>query len=64
MRLLTFIAEHIDCECWVTDILGNASLESYTHEKVFIVAGAKFGELAGHTLVVLKALYTDSRAAH
>jgi hypothetical protein len=55
-RLLTFIAEHNRCECWVTDI-GNAYLESYTQEKVFIIAGPEFGELAGHTLVVSKALY-------
>jgi hypothetical protein len=47
---------HNDCECWVTNI-ENAYLESYTQEKVFIIAGAKFGELAGHTLIVLKALY-------
>jgi hypothetical protein len=44
-RLLTFIAEHNDCECWVTDI-SNAYLESYTQEKVYIIVGAEFRELA------------------
>ena len=53
---MTFVAELNECETWVTDI-GNAYLESYTKEKVFIIAGSEFGELEGHTLIIVKALY-------
>ena len=56
IRMLAFIAEHNDLELWATDI-GNAYLESYTKEKVFVIAGAEFGERAGHTLLIVKALY-------
>ena len=37
--------------------IGNAYLESYTHEKVCFVSSPEFGPLAGHTLVIVKALY-------
>ena len=37
--------------------IGNAYLEAKTKEKLYFVAGSKFGELAGHTLVINKALY-------
>jgi hypothetical protein len=40
----------------VADI-GNAYLEAYTREKVYIVVGEGFGELSGHTLIIEKALY-------
>ena len=43
-------------ELWGTDI-GNTYLESYTKEKVCFTAGAEFGEFAGHTMVIVKALY-------
>jgi len=43
-------------ELWSTDI-GNAYLESYTKEKVAFIAGDEFGELAGHTFIIVKALY-------
>jgi len=56
IRLLTFIAELNDLEVWATDI-GNAYLESYTQEKVYIIAGPEFGDRQGHTLVIRKALY-------
>ena len=56
IRLLTFIAELNGLECWATDI-GNAYLESYTKEKVYIVAGPEFGDREGHTLIISKALY-------
>ena len=55
-RLLMFIAELNECEIWATDI-GNAYLESYTKEKVYIIAGGEFGEREGHTLIISKALY-------
>ena len=41
---------------WATDI-GNTYLESYIKEKVYIKAGAEFGDRAGHYLVISKALY-------
>lgn len=56
IRIITFIAELNNLEVWATDI-GNAYLESYTQEKVYIIAGSEFGDLAGHTLLISKALY-------
>ena len=56
IRLVTFLAELNDMELWGTDI-GNAYLESYTTEKVCFVAGEEFGELAGHTMMMVKAQY-------
>ena len=41
---------------WATDI-GNAYLEAYTSEKVCFIAGGEFGELAGHLIIIIKALY-------
>ena len=55
-RLTLFLAELNQLELWATDI-GNAYLEAYTAEKVYIIAGPEFGELEGHILVVSKALY-------
>ena len=56
VRRVTLLAELNDMELWSTDI-GNAYLESYTKEKVLFVAGPEFGELQGHLLVIVKALY-------
>ena len=56
IRLLILLAELNDMEPWATDV-GNAYLESYTTEKIVFVAGPEFGELEGHTLKVVKALY-------
>ena len=56
IRLVTFLAELNEMELWGTDI-GNAYLESYTTEKVCFIAGEEFGEKAGHTMVIVKALY-------
>ena len=56
IRILVFLGELNGCEIWATDI-GNAYLESYTKEKVYIIAGPEFGELEGHTLIISKALY-------
>ena len=56
IRILAFLAELNDLELWATDI-GNAYLESYTKEKVYIKAGPEFGDREGHTLVIVKALY-------
>jgi Reverse transcriptase (RNA-dependent DNA polymerase) len=55
-RLVLFLAELNDLQFWATDI-GNAYLEAYTTEKVYIVAGPEFGEREGHILVIGKAQY-------
>ena len=55
-RLTLFLAEMNQLELWATDI-GNAYLEATTSERVYIIAGPEFGELAGHILVIHKALY-------
>ena len=52
---MTYLAEHNDLELWGTDI-GNAYLESYTKERICFVARGEFGELAGHTFMILKVL--------
>ena len=56
IRMVTFLAELNDLEIWGTDI-GNAYLVSYTSEKVCFTAGAEFGELEGHLLIIVRALY-------
>ena len=57
LRLITFLAAHNELELWVADI-GNAYLESYTKEKLYIVAGPEFGpELEGDIFIMKKALY-------
>ena len=53
---VTFIAE-LNGHNLMQGNIGNAYLESYTQEKVCFVAGPEFGPLAGHTLVIIKALY-------
>jgi Reverse transcriptase (RNA-dependent DNA polymerase) len=55
-RLILFLAELNDLQLWATDI-GNAYLEAYNTEKVYIIAGPEFGERQGHNLVISKALY-------
>jgi adenylosuccinate synthase len=56
IRLIIFLAELNKLELWGADV-GNAYLEALTKEKVYIIAGPEFGDLAGHTLVIFKALY-------
>ena len=56
LRLVLFLAELNKLEVYSTDI-GNAYLEAQTSEKVYIIAGPKFGEREGHTLIIFKALY-------
>lgn len=56
VRLVAFLAELNGLDLWATDV-GNAYLEAYTSEKVCIIAGPEFGELAGHLLIIVKALY-------
>ena len=56
LRLVIFLGELNNLELWGADI-GNAYLEAYTHEKMFIIAGAEFEELEGFIVVFNKALY-------
>ena len=56
IRIVTFIAELNNLKVWQTDI-GNAYLEAFTNEKVYLIAGPEFGELEGHIFVIRKALY-------
>jgi hypothetical protein len=56
LRLAIFVGELNDLVTWGADV-GNAYLESYTKEKVYIIAGPEFNELQGCVLVVNKALY-------
>ena len=46
----------INLDIWGADI-GNAYLEAFTDEKLYIVAGPEFQELEGYILVFLKAPY-------
>jgi Reverse transcriptase (RNA-dependent DNA polymerase) len=55
-RIVLFLAELSHLEIWSTDI-GNAYLEAYTTEKVFIISGPEFGEREGYILIISKALY-------
>jgi Reverse transcriptase (RNA-dependent DNA polymerase) len=50
-QLILFLAELNGLQLWATDI-GNAYLEAYTTEKVYIIAGPKFREREGHILVI------------
>jgi len=56
IRILAFLGELNRLKVWSTDI-GNAYLEMYTREKVYIIAGAEFGDREGHVLIISKALY-------
>ena len=56
LRFVIFLGELNNLELWGADI-GNAYLEAYTHEKLFIIARAEFEELEGFILVFKKALY-------
>ncbi|MEL7079570.1 MAG: reverse transcriptase domain-containing protein, partial [Cyanobacteria bacterium J06582_2] len=56
MRIAILIGEMNGLNSMVGDV-GNAYLEAYTKERVYIVAGPEFGELEGHILIIVKALY-------
>ena len=64
--LALLLAELNGLKTMVGDI-GNAYLEAYTKEKVYFIAGPKFGELEGHTMLIVKAHYglcTSSKCFH
>jgi hypothetical protein len=54
-RLLIFLGKINELNIWDTDI-GNAYLEAFTSEKVYMIAGLEFEELDGHILIIRKAL--------
>ena len=56
LRLVIFLGELNNLELCGADI-GNAYLEAYTHEKLFIILGPEFEELEGFILIFNKALY-------
>ena len=57
VRIVLFLAELNGLDLFAADI-GNAYLEARTKERIYFVADDSFGEeLAGHTLVIVKALY-------
>ena len=51
-----FLSQLNILEIWGADV-GNAYLEAYTDEKLYIIAGPEFKELQGHLLIMIKALY-------
>ena len=53
---MIFLGKLNHLELWGADI-GNAYLEAFTDEKLYIVAGPEFQELEGYILIFLKALY-------
>ena len=56
IRMVVFLAELNDLEVCATDV-GNAHLEAITKELVCTTAGPQFGERAGHTLIIIRALH-------
>ena len=56
LRIVIFLSELNDLEVYGADV-GNAYLEATTKEKVCFKAGPEFGDLKGHTMIILKALY-------
>ena len=50
------LAELNNLELWGADV-GNAYLQAFTREKLYIVGGPEFEELQGHVFVMYKALY-------
>ncbi|KAL7581370.1 hypothetical protein ACA910_021962 [Epithemia clementina (nom. ined.)] len=55
------LAKLNNLELWGADI-GNAYLEAFTDENLYIIAGPEFEELEGHILVFHKALYGLKRS--
>ena len=56
LRLVIFLGKLNNRDRWGADI-GNAYLEAFTGEKLYIVAGPEFQQLEGYILIFLKALY-------
>ena len=56
LRMVVFISQLNNLEIWGADV-GNAYLETYTDEKLCIIAGPEFKELQRLLLIMIKALY-------
>jgi hypothetical protein len=56
LRIVTFLSELNGLDLWATDI-GNAYSEAFTMERNYIIAGPESGQLEGHYLIIVKALY-------
>ena len=56
VRFTVFLAELNDLKVYQTDV-GNAYLEAFTKEKVYVIAGPEFAEIQGHVLIISRALY-------
>ena len=56
LRLVIFLGKLNNLELWGADI-GNAYLEAFTDETLYIVAGLEFQELEGYVLIFLEGLY-------
>ena len=56
LRLVIFLGKLNNLDIWGADI-GNAYLEAFADEKLYIVAGPEFQQLEGYILIFLKALY-------
>ena len=54
--LVLFLSKLNNLDIWGADI-GNAYLEAFTNEKLYIVAHPAFEELEGYILIFLKAIY-------
>ena len=60
LRLVIFLGELNNLELWGADI-GNAYLEAFTDEKLYIVAGPEFQELEGYILIALYGLKSSGK---
>ena len=56
LRMVVFLSQLNDFEIWGADV-GNAYLEAYTDQKLYIITGPEFKELQGHLLIMIKALH-------
>ena len=63
LRLPIFLGKLNNLKLCGADI-GNAYLEAYNHEKLFIIAGPEFEELEGFILIFNKALYGLKSSGH
>ena len=53
---MIFLGKFNNLDIWGADI-GNAYVEAFTDEKLYIVTGPEFHELEGYILIFIKALY-------
>ena len=56
LRLCMLLAELNGLQVEAADV-GNAYLEAYTKEKLYVVAGPEFGDRKGNVMIIVKALY-------